>query len=91
MAEPEIADETASLRTAMQKERDARSLAERERNELAKRIANLERAGVPETDRLQAARDALAGELEEPRQQIRVTRGKVAGTDPAENSAQKCP
>ena len=77
-AEPDVVDETVSLRSALQKERDARRAAERERKEMAKRIADIEQAGKPEAERLQAERDALAGELETVRQQVRVTRGKAA-------------
>lgn len=71
-------DETASLKGALQKERDARKAAEKERKELAKRIADLEQAGKPEAERLQAERDALKAELDEARGRERLTRGKAA-------------
>ncbi len=72
------ADETASLRSALQKERDARKAADRERKALAQRLGELEQAGKPEAERLAAERDALRAELDATRQQMRSTRGKAA-------------
>lgn len=71
-------DETASLKGALQKERDARKAAEKERKELLKRLSDLEQAGKPEADRIAAERDALKAELDEARSRERLTRGKAA-------------
>lgn len=72
------ADETTNLRSALQKEREARKAAEKERKDLMKRLTDLEQAGKPEAERIAAERDALRQELDATRQQMRLTRGKAA-------------
>lgn len=82
-ANEQKSDDTAGLKSALDKERDARKTADKELKDLRTKIAKLEAKDQTDLERLTGERDTLANRVTELEQRNRTTAGRVAAVDAA--------
>lgn len=74
------------LKTALQKERDARKAAEKREKDLSKRLSDLENAGRSESDKVAAERDAAQARADRLAATVRTANGREATRSAAKDA-----